>query len=169
MYKNDWASGPMRENRDAMHVYARDQWARRRGLLMDRGEKKISYLVFTRLSKRGRKRFRSRISYGARIVTNMANFPHGNTGYRAKPFQELRGLFAHYADFNRIWKIMDQPIDALFAYPDPTSLWVRCDDNGIWADLRHMVSSIRGIGSDRIGRNILFSGSLSDVVADEKR
>ena len=76
---------------------------------------------------------------GSKLVLSRPCYNDGNTVILLKALQELRGLFAHYSNCNQVWKTLARPIDSLLAYPDESSMLIRCEDVEIWRDFWNMI------------------------------
>ena len=65
---------------------------------------------------------------GGKLVLSRPCYNAGDAAILLKALQELRGLSTHYPNCNQVWETLAQPIDSILAYPDVSSMWVRCED-----------------------------------------
>ena len=70
-----------------------------------------------------------------------------------KTLRELSGLFTHYANCNQLREALARPIDALLAYPEESSLWVRCGDSELRRSFWNMVGFLRQTLDKRDGHS----------------
>ena len=106
---------------------------------------------------------------GAKLTIARPCFNTGNTVTLLKALQELRGLFTHYSNCNPIWITLAQPIDPLLAYPDESSMWVRCEDSKLRKAFWNMIGFTRRILGTASGVKSLFSGSPTGLFPDHIR
>ena len=106
---------------------------------------------------------------GAWATISKPAFNAGNTVILLNVLQAMRGLFAHYSNCNQVCGTFAIPIDALLAYPDKSSLRVRCADSELWHAFWNVIASPRQILSKVKGRKSLFEGSLLDLLPERVR
>ena len=92
------------------------------------------------------------------------DFDMGNTVVQRKTLRELRGLFTHYSNCNHKWKIFARPIDALLAYDGDCSMWIQCEDSEYRIGFWNMIVFLRDISTDESAWELLFKGTLLDLL-----
>ena len=68
-----------------------------------------------------------------------------------------------------MWKTLVQPINALLAHPDESSLWVRCEDSELWQEFWNMIAPLRHVMRNRKDRIALFEEPLMHFLPDPVR
>lgn len=87
-------------------------------------------------------------------------FDAWNTVILLGTLQELRGLFAHYANCNQVWGTLERPVDALLAYPYESSFWVRCGGAEFQQPFWNMIGFLRHVMGNRVACGNLSAFSL---------
>ena len=101
---------------------------------------------------------------GSSLVIRKPDFGPVNTVVLLKAIQELRGLFTHYSNCSRKWRIFARPIDVLSAYSDVCSMWIRCGDSEYRIAFWNLIAFLRMVSLGEQTWGNLFTGALLDLL-----